>query len=461
MIAIRNVRRMLAAIVASGAFFSPLSGAFFSPFCLCYGQDETIARIDEFITEYEKNSLYSGYVILAAGNEVVFQKGYGKANFEFGVSNTADTRFRIASISKAFTKIAIAKLVQDGKLGFKDSLEKYFPKFPRANEISIHQLLDHTSGIPHLNALEWYEPRGKTNISLDEIMARLKEVPLDFDPGTDRNYSNGGYAVLAGLIERVSGTDYFSFMREDILDPLNLFDTGPEKPFSVVDRLASGYKPGPRRGLIAQPRFVATAIKIGGGGFYSTPNDLLKFSRLLYQNNVLTPEIWETIFPKKKLLFLDGRRPGYFSNFIRDFENDVTVISLSNMYLGSFGFDDALLNIAIGKDTNYSGLNFLQKKYSKAEASDMVGKFTLDPIGTFVEIVRTDDGELVYSEPLTRTAFAFLPTANGSFYATQYDMFCTMTDGTYLCEPRLSDFSLQLRPATAKELREAAARMQK
>lgn len=418
---------------------------------------ENLTRLDAFVMEYEALSLYSGVILVARGDEVVFQKSYGKANFEFDVPNTADTRFRIASISKAFTKIAIGKLFQDGKLALDDPLARYFPDFSRADEITIQQILDHRSGIPHLNGLPWYEELGKTKITLGEIIDRLKGLPLDFDPGTDRSYSNGGYAVLAALIEKLSGKNFYAFLREDILEPLDLYDTGPEKPFSVVKRLASGYKPGARKETINYPRFVATAIKIGGGGFYSSPNDLLKFSRLLYQDNVLSPETWEAIFPKREVLFLDGRRPGYFSNFIKDFVNDVTIINLSNMYLGSFGFDDALLNITLGKETNFPEINIVDKKFTKNEVQNLVGNYVLNPIGTHVEIIHTSTGDWVYRETDLGSEFAFLPISGGRFYATQYDLICSPVDGAYLCKPRLLDFSLQLSPATLEEATELSS----
>ncbi len=420
--------------------------------------DDNLARLDAFISDYAKHALYSGYVLVAKGDTVIFQKGYGKANFEFGVPNTADTRFRIASISKSFTKIALATLLEDGELGPDETLEKQFPALPRSNEISVRHLLDDTSGIAHLNSLPWYDELAKTNISLAEIISRLTAVPLSFDPGTDRGYSNGAYAVMAALIEKISGKDYYRYLHEDVLGPLQLHDTGAERPFSVVERLASGYKPGPRGGLIAKPRFAATAIKIGGGGCYSTPNDLLKFSRLLYRDNLLSEETWETILPRREVLFLDGRRPGFCSHFIRDSKHDLTIINLSNMYLGSFGFDDALLNITTGKATSYRSLKLARKTYSKTEAREFIGEFILEPIGTFVEIAHTSQGGLVYKEPNLGSQFAFLTASEGGFYATQYDMFCTPVDGTYECTPRLSDFELRLRPVTPEERAEIASR---
>ena len=176
--------------------------------------EEHAAAVTGFVEQFVDLAMFDGTVLIEQAGEVVFERSFGYAHYELGVRHDVSTRFRIASVSKTLTDAAVAVLVQRGELSLDDPLSRYLPDFPSAETIRIGQLLDHTSGIPHSNNQPWGD--GKTSLTLDEIVERLAALPLDFEPGSDSSYSNGGYAVAAKVLEIVVGAPYGEVMRRTV-----------------------------------------------------------------------------------------------------------------------------------------------------------------------------------------------------------------------------------------------------
>ena len=164
---------------------------------------ERATQIDAMLSGFEQLAMFNGIVIVDLAGERVFERAYGLADYETKVPITADTRFRIASLSKNMTDAAVAVLVQRGELDLTGTLDRYLPEFPGAAGITLQHLLSHQSGIAHTNRFDWGD--GKQSLALDAIVARLQKEPLDFAPGTKRQYSNGGYAVLSKVLQLVTG----------------------------------------------------------------------------------------------------------------------------------------------------------------------------------------------------------------------------------------------------------------
>ena len=139
-------------------------------------------QVDAFVGQFVDLAMFDGMILVDRGGEVIYEKAFGLANVEHNVANTVDTRFRIASVSKNLTDAALAKVMADGTFDRDTALATFLPDFPKADRITIGHLLDHSSGVPHTNAQPWGD--GKTSLTLDEIIARLAEMPLDFEPGT-------------------------------------------------------------------------------------------------------------------------------------------------------------------------------------------------------------------------------------------------------------------------------------
>ena len=159
-----------------------------------------------------------GSVLVARGKQVLFSKGYGFANLEWRVPNDPATKFRIGSITKQFTAAAILLLEERGKLTLDDPVRKFLPDAPAAwDKITLRGLLTHTSGIADIVTNPEFEKLQSLATTPEELVERFRRLPLDFAPGSQFSYSNSGYMLLSYLIEKISGSSYEAFLRENLL----------------------------------------------------------------------------------------------------------------------------------------------------------------------------------------------------------------------------------------------------
>lgn len=185
------------------------------------------ARVEEYMASRVQRDMFSGTILIARAGQVVFCKGYGMANLELDVACTPKTKFRLRSITKQFTAMAILILQERGKLNVTDKVKKYMPHAHKAwDEITIHHLLTHTSGIPNCTSFPGFLKTLPIRVTLTELIATFNDKPLEFKPGEKFNYSNSGYIVLGQIIESVSGKSYASFMKEAIFEPSKAKATG-------------------------------------------------------------------------------------------------------------------------------------------------------------------------------------------------------------------------------------------
>jgi CubicO group peptidase (beta-lactamase class C family) len=201
-------------------------------------QDSTARQMDQFVSSRD----FSGVVLVARKGQVLFQKAYGLANREHGVANKLDTKFRLGSVTKQFTAMAIMILSERGKLNVTDPICKYIENCPTAwSAITVHHLLTHTSGIPDFTDFpdnDHYEHLPMTPL---ETIARFRDKPLEFVPGERFNYDNSGYLLLGHIVERTSGERYEDFLRKNIYEPLGMLHSGYDHPRIVLKDRASGY----------------------------------------------------------------------------------------------------------------------------------------------------------------------------------------------------------------------------
>ena len=239
---------------------------------------------------------FNGTVLLARDGQVLFCRGYGMANLEHDVPCGPKTKFRLGSITKQFTAMAILILQQQGKLSVTDKVRKYVPAAGKAwDDITIHHLLTHTSGIPNYTSFPDFLKTLRTQVSVDELIAKFKDKPLDFKPGEKFKYSNSGYIVLGKVIEVASGTPYAQFMKAGIFDPLEMHDTGYDNAVVVLKDRASGYTR--LLGLVpVHATFIDMSIPHAAGALYSTVLDLLKWDRALDSEKLVPRKSIEAMF---------------------------------------------------------------------------------------------------------------------------------------------------------------------
>jgi len=308
------------------------------------------AAADAYLKPLIGLDLFQGVVLIARGDRVVLEKGYGFANLELGVRNTPAQVFRIASLSKPLTEVALGRLIEEKKLALSDPLSRFFPGFPKGDSITIEMLRNHRAGIASMNSIPFDEESGQPN-TLDSLVRRIAREPLTFAPGSKRRYSNGGYALLGYVIEKAAGQSYAEYMQRAVFAPLGMSDTRHEFDGMLVRGRAYGYAVSPEeRGALVVAPFQQMATKTGGGSLVSTARDLHRFLRAMYGDNAIHAATWKTLFPPDSVWSFQGRCPGFNLYMSRDFTHDVDVVVLCNNYaagmVGSVG--DAFIALARG-----------------------------------------------------------------------------------------------------------------
>ena len=257
--------------------------------CLAGCAADNDSKVDRLFSDYRTDRTPGASVMVIRDGEPILVKSYGWADVENDVRIEPATNFRLASVSKQFTATAVLMLVDEGKIGLDDSIRTYFPRFPAfADEITIRHLLQHTSGI------EDYEPIYGDRFPEQILDRGVVEIISNtegtyFPPGTEYRYSNSAYAILAVLVEDVTGISYPEFLRQRIFKPLGMDHTvAYRRGENEVPNRAMGYKV--TRKTIEPADQSAWSAVLGDGGIYSSVLDLFKWDQALYEGGLLSPE---------------------------------------------------------------------------------------------------------------------------------------------------------------------------
>ena len=253
------------------------------------------ARIDRAAAELLAKKETAGFAIgIAEKGQIRLVKGYGFADIEDRVAVTDRTVFRIGSVTKEFMAAGILLLAEQGKLSLDDPLSKYLPDFPRGGEITLRNLLNHTSGIHNYTSIDGFmKNEGTRALSSDEMVRYITTgKPLyDFEPGTGWNYSNSGFLLLGVVAEKVSGQPLDQYLKASIFGPLGLNDTRLDNLAEIVPDRASGYDKAPTLPIgFTNAGHIAMEVAAGAGAIRSTAPDLLKWHAALLGGKLLKPE---------------------------------------------------------------------------------------------------------------------------------------------------------------------------
>ena len=248
---------------------------------------DDIARIDKILDKSVSRHEFMGAVLVARDGKILLNKGYGYANLEWNVKNTAASKFRLGSISKQFTAAAILLLEERGKLKVGDPIGKFLPDAPAAwSKVTLFHLLSHTSGVPSYTDLPEIETWGRLETTPMELIGRLRSLPLEFEPGERWSYSNSGYFLLGYVIEQVSGQSYAEFLHDNIFTPLHMHDTGYDHTEQVLSQRASGYRS--TSDGITNAEFTDMSVPFAAGALYSTTGDLFRWETALFGEHLLS-----------------------------------------------------------------------------------------------------------------------------------------------------------------------------
>jgi CubicO group peptidase (beta-lactamase class C family) len=239
------------------------------------GSSKRVKEMDETLSKFADAKQFRGSVVVARGNEVLLDKGYDLAVVDTASPNTPQTRFRIGTLTKQFTSLAVLKAQDLGKLKVQDPVCQYVPSCPAAwKQVTVEQLLTHTSGIPDYAELSSFPVEGTQ--TPEQLVGRFRDRPLNFPAGDHWQFSNSGFALAGYIIERATGTGYADFLRSQILDPLGMADSGYDVNDPVTPAHAVGYD---HWGDAAEP--IDMSNLYSAGAMYSTTTDLLKWNRFL------------------------------------------------------------------------------------------------------------------------------------------------------------------------------------
>lgn len=269
---------------------------------------ELVSALERYVAKRAQADVFSGAVLLARDGKPLYAAAFGQANKDFAAPNTIATKFNLGSMNKMFTAVAIAQLVEAGKLSYDDPLAKFLPNFPSAaaaRKIRIKHLLTHTSGLGSYFNAEFDKSSRARFRTVDDWMQLVQGDSVAFEPGTRWSYSNTGFLVLGKVIEVVTGQDYFTYVRDHIYKPAGMTSTDAYELDQVNPNLAVGYqKEFEDDGTVRFRNNIFMHVIRGGpaGGGYSTVEDLLRFAEALKAGKLVSQETFRLLTtPKPEL----------------------------------------------------------------------------------------------------------------------------------------------------------------
>jgi len=270
-------------------------------FTFCALGQSTDTKIKEFLDNLNPSE-FSGAILVAHNDTIIEKKALGLASIEYGIDNQIDTKFNIASITKMITAVATLQLFEEGNLELKKPIGHYLPDYPNKlvrDSVTVHQLLTHTSGNNNFYQGDFLQTDKLKYRNVSDFVPLFANDTLLSAPGTKYNYSASGFVLLGLIIEKVSGQDYYEYLKENIFQPAEMFHTSELEIDSIVKNKASGYTTF--FGDIEIPKRNDYYLsKASPAGFhYSTVEDLFKFSKALRNGKLLQKTTTDLMFEPK------------------------------------------------------------------------------------------------------------------------------------------------------------------
>ena len=390
-------------------------------------------KIDELVQAHRKVNDFTGTILLAKNGKPLVTKSYGFANIEWQIPNTAQTKFRIGSVTKQFTSMMVMQLREQGKLKLEDSVCAFVAPCPETwKPVTIHHLLTHTSGIPTYTAIPAWRETNMVPKTTEQMVAIFRDLPLAWVPGEKYAYNNSGYFLLGVVIEKVTGKKYEQALKDMILTPLGLKDTGYDWSGTILPQRAAGYEG--RGESIRNADALDMQQPYSAGSLYSTVLDLLTWEQALYTETLL-PEAAKTImwtpfksgyaygwsivepspntFGHKRIAHSGGIN-GFSSMLMRVPGENVTAIVLANNSTVNAGLVARdLLAVYYGQPYTVPTPPTVAK-VDPAIFDGYVGEYQLGPTFT---ITITRDGASLFAQATGQGRFEVFPESPTKFFA--------------------------------------------
>lgn len=268
--------------------------------CMRSNAQDLNRKIDSLIqSEFKEPNGPGGVFLIAKKGKPVYEKTFGMANLELNAKLNTNSVFQIGSMTKQFTAIAILMLEEQGKLKISDPVAKYIPSYPNGNNITIHNLLTHTSGIKDFTKMKSLQDIAQKEMTPEQMVDFFKNEPADFAPGEKFEYNNSGYVVLGYIIELVSGGTYEDFIKKNIFDKIGMTNSYYASDRKVIKNRAYGYHK--KSSGYVNKTVINFSVPFSSGSLMSTLDDMLKWQNALNQNLLLSSKEETKAFTKYKL----------------------------------------------------------------------------------------------------------------------------------------------------------------
>lgn len=378
-------------------------------------ENKLAKHIDAYLQPLEVNREFSGVVRVVKGNEVLYNEVFGHADIEKEIAHSLDSRFAIASITKAFTAAAIVKLKDEGHLTYDDYVGEHLPGFAHGDEIQVRHLLRFESGLADFETDD--------HLSSAELLEEIGSRPLEFSPGSESKYGNAGFDVLAILVEQISGLSFDEYLQEAFFNTIGMSASGLRKALaSDQDVLVAPHVPSAPPNLITKTSYFNPFNMFGAGGMYSTAEDLSLWGMSIIKKQLV--DVWKEDYPwgwgRTEIaghsgLSQTGMQPGFTSSIQLFPEEELVIVLLNNIESGMWtGWGADIARIYFGEEPVISHEPY---EYLNAPPNEALryyqGRYKLRP-DRYVDI-KARDGQLWVHLNDYHVGRYMLPLSDGGF----------------------------------------------
>lgn len=402
-------------------------------------EDEKIKKeLNKYMKSLEEHENFHGSILVAKEDKVLLNEGYGYANFTQNTINKPETRFAIGSVTKQFAAVGILKLSEEGLLNVEDTVSKYIPNLSHGEEITIHNLLTHTSGLKEYTQIPGFLEYDIENKDPMKMLELIKDMELEFKPGEMYRYSNTNYLALGMIIEKVSGQTFEAYLK-DIVSPLGMKDTG-----IIYGKYKGSNDATPYVGYLEVQEIDDDAVlsqAFAAGSMYSTVEDLYRWDRAIKSGKILKQKTLKEIFKNhipisetesygygwmidntknRKEICHGGNTQGFTAYTGRLEEQDITVIILTNSgYYNTYDLKKDLLSITLNEEYEMPK----ELKEIKIEDKNLYSKYT----GKYefingLDLNIIEDKEKLYVQVPGMENFEIYPKTTTEFFGKAIDV---------------------------------------
>lgn len=272
----------------------------------------TEAQLDAVVASYFKADEPGAAVLVMRDGKTLLRKGYGLADVELGVAIQPEHVFRVASITKQFTAVAILQLVEQGKISLDDQITKFFPDYPtQGKTITVEHLLTHTSGMQSFSSKDNFISLIRSDLTPQQLIDTFKNDPMQFSPGERYASSNSAYVILGAIIEKVTGQSYAEYLASSVFAKAGLTQTHYDDPIRIIPKRVEGYGRNRNGGAIVKARYVSPTIPYSAGSILSTVDDLARWTDAVSAGKVIRPDLLQRAWAPYKLTSGEATTYGY------------------------------------------------------------------------------------------------------------------------------------------------------